>query len=405
MKINPKSLRPSSQLVHGGIRRSEFGETAEALFLTSGYVYESAEQAEATFDGTVSHYQYSRFANPTISMLESRLALVEGAEACLTTATGMAAVHAALLSHLRTGDRVVSSRALFGSCHWIVSTLLPRFGIESEFVDGADLSQWQRALSRPAKLVLLETPSNPMLELVDLRAVAAMAHAAGALVVVDNVFATPLLQRPLGLGADVVVYSCTKHIDGQGRVLGGAVLGPRKWVEETLQPFVRNTGPTLSPFNAWLLLKGLETLPLRIQASCRAASIIADHLAGRPEILRVWYPTRHDHPQQALAFDQMEAGGTVVTFELAGGKAAAFRAMNALRLIAISNNLGDSKSLVTHPATTTHMRIGPEERSRLGIGDGVIRLSVGLEDPDDLIDDLMQALDRSTFRAPARAAE
>ncbi len=385
------ALRPATRLIHGGTVRSSFGETAEALFLTSGYVYDSAEQAEGTFNGSVEHYQYSRFANPTVAMLENRLALIEGAEACRTTATGMAAVHAALLSHLKSGDRVVASRALFGSCHWIVSTLLPRYGIAAEFVDGADLVQWRAALSRPAQLVLLETPSNPMLELVDLRAVAELAHAAGAIVVVDNVFATPLLQQPLELGADVVVYSCTKHIDGQGRVLGGAVLGRKKWVEETLQPFVRNTGPALSPFNAWVLLKGLETLALRVDAACRGAEAIAAFLADRPEVRRVWYPTRADHPQHALAAAQMQGGGTVVTFELAD-KDAAFAAMNRFRLIAVSNNLGNSKSLATHPATTTHMRIGAEERAKLGITDGVIRLSVGLEDPEDLRDDLAQAL-------------
>jgi O-succinylhomoserine sulfhydrylase len=401
--------------VHGGVSRSQFGETAEALFLTSGFVYDSAEQAEATFDGSVSHYQYSRFGNPTVVMLEERLAAIEGAEACRATATGMAAVHAALLSHLKTGDRVVASRALFGSCHWIISTLLPRYGIATEFVDGADLAQWRAALATPAHLVLLETPSNPMLELVDLRAVADLAHAAGAVVVVDNVFATPLLQKPLELGADVVVYSCTKHIDGQGRVLGGAVLGRRKWVEEVLQPFVRNTGPAMSPFNAWLLLKGLETLPLRVDAACRSAVRIADFLAARPEIKRVWYPLRDDHPQVALARAQMSGGGTLVTFELAAsagfsGKQAAFAAMNGFELIAVSNNLGDSKSLATHPATTTHMRIGAEERARLGITDGVIRLSVGLEDADDLIEDLAAALDgvaghaAGAGYAPERAA-
>jgi O-succinylhomoserine sulfhydrylase len=378
--------------VQGGVQRSSFGETAEALYLTSGYVYESAEQAEGTFAGTVDHYQYSRFANPTLSMLEERLCLIEGAEACRTTATGMAAVNAALLAHLKAGDRVVASRALFGSCHWIVSTLLPKFGIATEFVDCADLGQWRAALSRPAQLVLLETPSNPMLELVDLRVVADLAHAAGAIVVVDNVFATPLLQQPLNFGADVVVYSCTKHIDGQGRVLGGAVLGSRKWITETLQPFIRNTGPAMSPFNAWVLLKGLETLALRVDAGCRGAVTIAEFLAARPEVTRVWYPTRADHPQQALALQQMTAGGTVVTFEVAGGKDAAFSVMNAFGLIAVSNNLGDSKSLATHPATTTHMRIGPEERAKLGITDGVIRLSIGLEDAEDLKDDLARAL-------------
>jgi O-succinylhomoserine sulfhydrylase len=392
MTTNPVKYRTATQLVHGGVQRSAFGETAEALYLTSGYVYDSAEQAEGTFAGTVDHYQYSRFANPTLSMLEDRLCLIEGAEACRTTATGMAAVNAALLAHLKAGDRVVASRALFGSCHWIVSTLLPKFGIATEFVDGADLAQWRAALARPTQLVLLETPSNPMLELVDLRAVADLAHEAGAIVVVDNVFATPLLQQPLTFGADVVVYSCTKHIDGQGRVLGGAVLGSRKWINETLQPFIRNTGPAMSPFNAWVLLKGLETLALRVDAACRGAEAIAGFLAGRSEVTRVWYPTRGDHPQQALALKQMTAGGTVVTFEVAGGKDAAFSVMNAFGLIAVSNNLGDSKSLATHPATTTHMRIGAEERAKLGITDGVIRLSVGLEDVEDVKDDLAQAL-------------
>ena len=392
MTTDPTKYRTATRLVHGGVQRSQFGETAEALYLTSGYVYDDAEQAEATFAGTVDHYQYSRFANPTLSMLEERLCQIEGAEACRTTATGMAAVNSALLAHLKAGDRVVASRALFGSCHWIVSTLLPKFGIATEFVDCADLAQWRAALSRPTQLVLLETPSNPMLELVDLRAVADLAHAAGAIVVVDNVFATPLLQQPLTFGADVVVYSCTKHIDGQGRVLGGAVLASNKWITETLQPFIRNTGPAMSPFTAWVLLKGLETLALRLDAACRGAVTIAEFLAGRPEVTRVWYPTRADHPQQALARQQMSAGGTVVTFEVAGGKDAAFSVMNSFGLIAVSNNLGDSKSLVTHPATTTHMRIGPEERAKLGITDGVIRLSVGLEDVEDLKDDLAQAL-------------
>ncbi len=392
MTKDPRSYRPATRLVQGGVQRSQHGETAEALYLTSGYVYDSAEQAEATFAGTVEHYQYSRFANPTLTMLEQRLCLIEGAEECRTTATGMAAVNAALLSHLKAGDRVVASRALFGSCHWIVSTLLPKFGIESVFVDGCDLDQWREALSRPTNLVLLETPSNPMLDIVDLPAVAELAHAAGAIVVVDNVFATPLLQQPLTMGADVVVYSCTKHIDGQGRVLGGAILSNRKWVNDVLQPFIRNTGPAMSAFNAWILLKGIETLALRVDAGCRAAASIADFLAGQPGVTRVWYPTRADHPQVELARKQMTAGGTVVTFEVAGGKDAAFKVMNGFGLIAISNNLGDSKSLATHPATTTHMRIGVDERARLGITDGVIRVSIGLEDPEDLKDDLRHAL-------------
>jgi O-succinylhomoserine sulfhydrylase len=405
MTLDPSRLRPATRLVHGGVQRTHHGETAEALFLTSGYVYDDAEQAEATFAGTADHYQYSRFANPTLTMLEQRLCLIEGAEDCRTTATGMAAVNAALMSHLKTGDRVVAARALFGSCHWIVSTLLPKFGIETEFVDGADLDQWQAALSRPANLVLLETPSNPMLEMVDLPAVADLAHKAGAIVVVDNVFATPLLQQPLQLGADVVVYSCTKHMDGQGRVLGGAVLASKKWIADVLQPFIRNTGPALSPFNAWVLLKGIETLALRVDAASRSAAAIADFLAEQPGVTRVWYPMRADHPQQALALRQMTAGGTVVTFEVAGGKDGAFQVMNAFQLIAVSNNLGDSKSLATHPATTTHMRIGEQERARLGITDGVIRVSIGLEDPDDIKDDLRQALVRLGSAKPALAAD
>jgi O-succinylhomoserine sulfhydrylase len=394
MTLDQSNLRTATRLVHGGVQRTHHGETAEALFLTSGYVYDNAEQAEATFAGTVDHYQYSRFANPTLTMLEQRLCLIEGAEDCRTTATGMAAVNAALLSHLKAGDRVVASRALFGSCHWIVSTLLPKFGIRSEFVDGGDLVQWRKALSQPAQLVLLESPSNPMLEIVDLPTVAELAHAAGAIVVVDNVFATPLLQQPLQLGADVVVYSCTKHMDGQGRVLGGAVLGRKQWINDVLQPFIRNTGPALSPFNAWLLLKGIETLALRVDAAGRSAATIADFLAGHPAVTRVWYPTRDDHPQHALARQQMTGGGTVVTFETAGGKDGAFQVMNRFQLLALSNNLGDSKSLATHPATTTHMRIGEQERARLGITDGIIRISIGLEDVEDIKDDLRQALDR-----------
>jgi len=384
--------RPATQLVHGGQFRTEFAETTEPLFLTSGFVYDNAEQAEATFKNEIVHYQYSRFGNPTVTMLESRLALLEGAEACRTTATGMAAVHASLLSHLKTGDRVVASRALFGSCHWIVSTLLPRYGIEHEFVDGEDLSQWREALAKPTAMVLLESPSNPMLDVLDLRAISDLAHNAGALVVVDNVFATPLLQKPLELGADIVIYSCTKHIDGQGRVLGGAVLGTKKFIEETLLPFIRNTGPAISPFNAWVLLKGLETLELRVRAASASASAIADFLALQPGVKRVLYPTRKDHPQRELAMSQMTGGSTLVTLELTGGKAHAFRFMNAFKLIVISNNLGDSKSMATHPATTTHSKLSPDERARLGITDGVVRISIGLEDVEDIKDDLAQAL-------------
>lgn len=397
------SHRPATLLVHGGVMRSPLGETSEALYLTSGFVYDDAEQAEATFTGAVEHFQYSRFANPTVTMFEQRLALLEGAEACRATATGMAAVHAAMLSHLKTGDRVVASRALFGSCHWIVSTLLPRYGISSEFVDGTDLGAWERALSTPATMVLLESPSNPMLDVLDLPAISDLAHKAGALVVVDNVFATPLLQKPFELGADVVVYSCTKHIDGQGRVLGGAVLGRKDWIEGTLQPFIRNTGPTMSPFTAWVLLKGLETLALRVDSSSRSAGLVAEELGRHPAVRRVLYPERSDHPQHGLAMRQMRSGGTMIAFEL-DDKRAAFAMMNTFKLIAVSNNLGDSKTLVTHPATTTHMKIGADERARLGISDGAIRLSIGLEDSKDLIDDLRQALDHVALSTRQAAA-
>ena len=402
---HPHALRPATLMLHAGTERTPHGETSEAMFLTSGFVYDDAEQAEATFLGQATHYQYSRFGNPTVAAFERRLAALEGAEACRATATGMAAVSSALLSHLKAGDRIVASRALFGSCHWIVAHLLPRYGIESVFVDGGDLDAWAQALSVPTACVLLETPSNPMLDIVDLRAVCELAHRAGAVVVVDNVFATPLLQQPLGFGADVVVYSCTKHIDGQGRVLGGAVLGSKDWIENTLQPFLRNTGPSMSPFNAWVLSKGLETLPLRVDAMTRSAAAVAGALAEAPGIARVWYPARPDHPQHRLAMQQMDAGGTLVTFEVEGGKPAAFRMMNALRLIAISNNLGDSRSMVTHPATTTHMKIGPAERAALGITDGVIRLSVGLEDVRDLLDDLRQGLHALAEPDQRRAAE
>jgi O-succinylhomoserine sulfhydrylase len=391
--MSDRPLRPATLLVRGGLNRSNHAETAEVPFLTSGFVYDDAAQAEATFENRITHYQYSRFGNPTLTMLEQRLCMLEGAEACRLTATGMAAVHAAMLSHLKVGDHVVASRALFGSCHWIVANLLGRYGITHQFVDGADLVQWQAALARPTAMVLLESPSNPMLDLVDIRAVCDLAHQAGALVVVDNVFATPLLQRPLEMGADIITYSCTKHMDGQGRVLGGAILGPKKWVDDVLQPFIRNTGPSMAVFNAWVILKGLETLKLRVDAMSRSAAAVADFLAERAEIKRVLYPFRADHPQQALAMKQMTAGGTVVCLELNGGKEAAFRFMDALRIIDISNNLGDSKSMVTHPATTTHLRIGAEERAKLGISDGVVRLSVGLEDVADLIDDLAMALD------------
>ena len=393
MSETPKT-RLATDLIHAGRIRSNMDENGEALFLTSGFTYESADMAEAVFANQVEHFQYSRFANPTVSMLEARLAKIEGAEACRATATGMAAVHAAVMCGLKAGSRVVASRALFGSCHWIISTLLPQYGIQSVFVDGADMDAWKAALSQPTALVLLESPSNPMLDILDLRAVSDLAHAAGAIVVVDNVFATPLLQKPLELGADVVVYSATKHMDGQGRVLGGAVLSSKKWIEEVFQPFFRNTGPSLSPFNAWVILKGLETMHLRVKAQSESAERVARFLDGQPKIKRALYPTLASFPQRELAMSQMSGGGTLVTFELKGGKDEAFRMMNAFRVITISNNLGDTKSLATHPATTTHMRIGAEERAKLGITDGTIRLSVGLEDVDDLLEDLTRALDK-----------
>jgi O-succinylhomoserine sulfhydrylase len=390
-----KQWRPRTRAVRSGLARSQNRETSEALYLTSGFVYDSAEEAESAFGSKrETRYVYSRYGNPTVSVFEERLRQLEGAEACCGTASGMAAVFASLMCQLRAGDRVVASRALFGSCHYIVSELLPRYGMESQFVDGADLAQWEAALSRPTKVVLLETPSNPMLDIVDMRRVAELAHAAGASVVVDNVFATPLLQRPLEFGADIVVYSATKHIDGQGRALGGAVLGTSAFIETDLKPFYKHTGPSLSPFNAWILAKGLETMELRLDAQCAAAERLARFLEQHPAVSFVRYPTLDSHPQKALAMKQMTAGGTVVTFSLKGGKAAAFRCLDAFGVIDISNNLGDSKSLACHPATTTHQRLGAEERAKLGIDDGVIRLSVGLEDVADLEDDLAQALPR-----------
>ncbi|WP_196757808.1 O-succinylhomoserine sulfhydrylase [Gluconobacter potus] len=386
--MSSENWRTATRLLHEAPNRTEFGETSEALFLTSGFVYDSAEQAAATFTGDVQHFQYSRFGNPTVDTLQERLALLEGAEACVATATGMGAVSSAILSTVKAGDRVVASRAIFGSCYWIVTNLLPRYGIETELVDGTDYDAWERALSKPTAAVLIESPSNPMLDVLDIARVAELTHKAGGLLIVDNVFATPLGQSPLKLGADVIVYSCTKHIDGQGRVLGGAVLGSSKWITETLQPFTRNTGNALSPFNAWVLLKGLETLQLRTDAMARNAAAVADALAELPGIVQVRYPGRADHPQHELAKTQMNNGGSMVAFVVDKGREGAFAFMNAFKIIAISNNLGDARSLATHPATTTHMRVSEEERARLGITDGAIRLSVGLEDPADLIDDL-----------------
>ena len=386
--------RPSTKLIRGGLKRSQFQETSEAIFATSGYVYENAEDAEAAFKGEKQRYIYSRFSNPTVAMFEERMALLEGAELCRATASGMSAVFAALASFVRAGDRVVGPRALFGSCLYILTDILPRYGVETVIVDGTDLDQWEKALSKPTRAVFLETPSNPTLEVVDLQKVAEMAHAVGALVMVDNVVASPILQKPLTLGADVVVYSATKHIDGQGRVLGGAILGSHgDYMDEQLRMFVRHTGPSLSPFNAWVLLKGLETLELRIERHCKNATIAATFLESRKDISRTLYPGLKSHPQHDLAMRQMSGPGTIIAFEVAGGKAPTFRFLNALKMIDVSNNLGDAKSLINHPATTTHQRLPEADRAKLGISDGLVRLSVGLEDAADIVDDLAQALD------------
>lgn len=384
--------RPDTAAVRGGLHRTEFDETAEALFLTSGYVYGSAEEAQAAFAGDTDRYIYSRYGNPTVTMFEERLRLLEGAEACWATASGMSAVFNALAAQLDAGDRVVAARGLFGSCFVILNDILPRWGITTEFVDGTDLDAWEKALQTPAKAVFFETPSNPMQELVDVAGVVELAHGAGACVVVDNVFATPVLQRPLEAGVDVVVYSTTKHLDGHGRTLGGAVLGSTAFLDEKLQPLMRHTGPSMSPFTAWVVLKSLETLGLRVRRQSATATTIAAWLDDHPRVQRVWYPGLDSHPQAELARRQMQGGGTVVTFEVDGGTPAAFAALNALRTIDISNNLGDAKSLVTHPTTTTHHRLGPQVRADMGITDGVIRVSVGLEDPADLIDDLDRGL-------------
>lgn len=381
-----------TRLVRGGLKRSANGETSEALYLTSGFAYDDPETAEARFKGEDPGYTYSRFANPTVAMFEERIAMIEGAPVARATATGMAAVTTTMLCHLRQGDHVVAARAMFGGCRYVIEDVLPRYGIESTLVDGVSLDAWAAAIRPNTKVLFLETPANPTLEVIDLKGVAAIARKAGARLIVDNVFATPILQRPMEFGADIVIYSATKHIDGQGRCLGGVILCDRKFLEDHLQSFMRNTGPTLSPFNAWVMTKALETLDLRVRAMCEHAAAVADALARLPKVARVLYPGRADHPQAALARAQMTLGGSLVSFHLDGGKDMAFRFARALRLIDISNNLGDAKSLITHPATTTHFRLTPEARQELGITDGMMRLSVGLEDPGDLIEDLAQAL-------------
>lgn len=396
-----KSWRLATQMVRGGTMRTGFGETSEAIFMTSGFRYDSAEAAERRFKNEEPGFVYSRFGNPTVEMFEQRMVLLEGAQAARATATGMAAVNAALMCQLKAGDEVVSARAVFGSCRYIVEDLLPRFGIKTHLIDGTDLTAWERAVNARTKVVFLETPANPTLEVIDLPAVAAIAHKHGARVVVDNVFATPVLQKPLQLGADIVVYSATKHIDGQGRCLGGVVLGSEDFIVNELTPYLRHTGPALSPFNAWVMLKGLETLELRVSRMVESAASLADQLAGHPglaaptNVPALLYPGRKDHPQYALVQRQMSAGGNMLAFRPRGGKAGTFRFLNALKLVDISNNLGDSKSLITHPATTTHQRLSQEERARLGIGEDLVRLSVGLEDPRDLVEDIAHALEKA----------
>lgn len=387
-----RRYRPETGLLHAGQMRSNFGETSEALYLTQGFVYDSAEQCAARFKGEEPGFLYSRFSNPTVAMFEARMAAFEGAEAARATASGMAAVTSALIGQLRAGDHVVAAKALFGSCRWVIEELLPRFGVATTLVNGLDLAQWRSAVRPNTKTFLLESPTNPTLDVIDITAVAEIAHQVDATLIVDNVFATPLWQSPLALGADCVVYSATKHIDGQGRCLGGVILSSEEFIQKHLHMYLRQTGPCMSPFNAWVLLKGLETLHLRVRRQTETAAAVAEALANNSKIKRLIYPGRSDHPQAETVRKQMRAGSTLVAFEIDGDRAATFRFLNALELIAITNNLGDAKSLVTHPATTTHQRLTPEQRAELGITDGVVRFSAGLEHPDDVIEDLVAAL-------------
>ena len=386
-----KNIRHQTKLVRGGLYRSSHGETSEAIFMNSGYVFENAEQAEARFAGEQEGYLYSRYGNPTVTMFEERMALNESAESCFATSSGMSAVFASLMCQLKTGDHVVSSRALFGSCFHILDQILPRYGIITNLIDGTDHNQWERSITKNTKCVFFETPSHPAMEIIDIQHVSNIAHQHGALVIVDNIFASPALQKPIDFGADIIVYSGTKHIDGQGRSMGGAVLSTNEFREEYLKPFIRHTGPTLSPFNAWILLKGLETLNYRMNQHCQNATKIAEHLNDHKLISKIIYPGLKTHPQFELAQKQMLQAGSIITFVIKGGKEKAFEFMNALEVFDISNNLGDTKSLATHPATTTHRVIGEEGRKKLNIDDGMVRLSIGLEDPQDLIEDIDQA--------------
>ena len=385
--------RPETRLVHSGTLRSQFGETSEALFLTQGFVYDSAEQCEARFKGEEPGYLYSRFSNPTVAMFERRMAAFEGAEAARATATGMAAVTASLVGQLKAGDHVVAAKALFGSCRYVVEDFLPRFGVQSTLVNGLNLDEWRAAVRPNTKACFLESPTNPVLEVLDIGEIAKIAHSVGATLVVDNVFATPIWQSPLKLGADVVVYSATKHIDGQGRCLGGVILSSEKFIQDNIHQLMRQTGPSMSPFNAWVLLKGLETLHLRVRRQTETATAVANALSGNSKVTRLIYPGRSDHPQAKTVAKQMNGGSTLIAFEVGGGdKKATFRFLNALKLVRITNNLGDAKSLITHPATTTHQRLTPDQRAELGISDGIVRFSAGLEHPDDVLGDLVDAL-------------
>ena len=388
-----KNWHPATQLVHGGTLRSPYGETSEAIFLTQGFVYESSEAAEARFKGETDGYIYARYGSPTNDMFERRMCLLEGAEDARAMASGMAAVAAAVLCQVKAGDHIVAARALFGSCRYVVETLAPRYGVECTLVDGRDLKNWEAAIRPNTKVMFLESPTNPTLEVVDIAGVAKLADQVGATLIVDNVFATPLFQKPLELGAHVVVYSATKHIDGQGRCLGGVVLSSKDWIAENLQDYFRHTGPAMSPFNAWTLLKGVETLPLRVKQQTANAAAIADFLAEQPQVARVIYPGRADHPQADIIARQMTGGSTLVAFELKGGKDAAFKLQNALEVVKISNNLGDAKSLITHPATTTHKNLTDEARAELGMSGGTVRLSCGIEDTQDLLEDFARAIE------------
>ncbi len=385
--------RTATRLVHSGTTRSQFGETSEALYLTQGYIYDSAEAAEARFKGEEEGYIYSRYGNPTVSMFEQRMCALEGAQDARAMASGMAAVTAAIACQAKAGDHIIAAKALFGSCRWVIEKLMPQYGVEFTLVDGKDINAWKRAVQSNTTIFFLESPTNPTLELVDIKAVADLAHENDAVLIVDNVFATPMYQRPIEMGADIVIYSTTKHIDGQGRCLGGIILGNEEWIKEKLHEYYRHTGPCMSPFNAWNFLKGLETLPIRVAHQTASAGKLADFLATQKSVNRMLYPTHPSHPQADLAQRQMSGGSTLVAFEICGGKTNAFKFINTLETIQISNNLGDAKSLITHPATTTHKNLSSKDREELNISDGMIRLSVGLEDADDLMADVKKALD------------